>query len=320
MTTPVANPIAAARTPTAPETVVKVSGLRMRYGSMEAVRGLDLEVGRGEIFAFLGPNGAGKTTTVEILEGYRSRTGGEVEVLGTDPERGGTEWRGRVGVVLQDSVPEFELTVAETLAMYAGYFDAPLAVEQVLRLVGLQGQASVRNERLSGGQRRRLDFGLALVGDPELIFLDEPTTGFDPAARRIAWEVIAGLRDLGKTIFLTTHYLEEAETLADRIAVIVDGRIVAEGTPATLADRDQQPTEIDVRVRALRGRAALPDGLAARATFDGPHLTLQSTDPVRDLHALCGWMLEQRLRVESLSVRQPTLEDTYLRLTSGASE
>ena len=291
----------------------------MRYGAVEAVRGVDLEVGRGEIFAFLGPNGAGKTTTVEILEGYRRRDSGRVEVLGADPERGGPEWRGRVGVVLQDSVPEPELTVRETLEMYAGFFDGPMEVDRVLRLVGLTEQASTRNQRLSGGQQRRLDFGLALVGDPEVIFLDEPTTGFDPAARRAAWGVIAGLRELGKTIFLTTHYLDEAEALADRIAVIVDGRIVAEGTPATLADRDRDPTEIRVHVVSAAALPALPAALAARATVDGTQLVVRSDAPVVDLHALCGWILEQGLEVGAVQVRQPTLEDTYLRLT-GASD
>ena len=293
----------------------------MRYGTFEAVRGIDLEVGRGEIFAFLGPNGAGKTTTVEILEGYRRRDGGRVEVLGTDPESGGPEWRGRVGVVLQDGVPEFELTVGETLEMYAGFFDAPMAVGDVLSLVGLEAQASTRNERLSGGQQRRLDFGLALIGDPEVIFLDEPTTGFDPAARRAAWDVIAGLRDLGKTIFLTTHYLDEAEALADRIAVIVDGRIVADGPPATLADRHLEPTEIKVRLPAGRAGSftASPPTLADRVVVEAGCLVVRTRTPVADLHELCGWLLDQQLDVDSVQVRQPTLEDTYLRLTSGAS-
>ena len=291
----------------------------MRFGAVEAVRGVDLEVGRGEIFAFLGPNGAGKTTTVEILEGYLRRDEGRVAVLGTDPERGGPEWRGRVGVVLQDSVPEPELTVRETVEMYAGFFDRPMEVDRVLRLVGLTAQASTRNQRLSGGQQRRLDFGLALVGDPEVIFLDEPTTGFDPAARRSAWSVIAGLRDLGTTIFLTTHYLDEAEALADRIAVIVDGRIVAEGTPATLANRDQEPTEIRVELTSNAALPPLPTPLAAHASVHDTRIVMQSQAPVADLHTLCGWILAQGLDVGVVQVRQPTLEDTYLRLT-GASE
>ena len=302
------------------EPVVRVEALRMHYGGNEAVRGIDLEVGRGEIFAFLGPNGAGKTSTVEILEGYRRRHSGHVEVLGVDPEHGGPEWRGRVGVVLQDSAPEPELNVGETLEMYAGFFDAPLPVATVLDLVGLQAQSSVRNDRLSGGQRRRLDFGLALVGDPEVIFLDEPTTGFDPAARRAAWQVITGLRDLGKTIFLTTHYLDEAEALADRIAVIVDGRIVAEGTPATLADRHQEPTEVEVRFAGRQSLKSLPKALAVGAVIEEGRLVLRTSAPVADLHALCGWLLDRQLDVEGLQVRQPTLEDTYLRLTSGVMQ
>ena len=213
---------------------ISARGLRMRYGTHEVVGGIDLEVHAGEVFAFLGPNGAGKTTTVEILEGYRKRTGGELSVLGCDPARAGASWCARIGVVLQESQPEPELTVAECLSLYAGYYPTPRPVAETLELVGLKGHAQVRCGTLSGGQRRRLDVALALIGDPELIFLDEPTTGFDPSARRSAWELIAGLRSLGKTIFLTTHYMEEAEELADRIAVIAAGQIVAQGTPGTL--------------------------------------------------------------------------------------
>ncbi|MBV8396720.1 MAG: ABC transporter ATP-binding protein, partial [Actinobacteria bacterium] len=206
----------------------------MRYGDFEAVAGIDLEVRRGEIFAFLGPNGAGKTTTVEILEGFRRRTAGEVTVLGVDPEHAGGAWRNRVGTVLQESEAEPGLTVRECLELYAGYYDAPRDIDETIALVGLEEKAETAGPLLSGGQRRRLDVALALIGDPELVFLDEPTTGFDPSARRTAWSVIAGLRDLGKTVFLTTHYMDEAENLADRIAVIAAGRIVAEGTPQTL--------------------------------------------------------------------------------------
>src|SRR5664279_700772 len=224
--------------------VITVRGLRMKYGSVEAVAGIDLDVYAGEVFAFLGPNGAGKTTTVEILEGYRKRSAGEVSVLGVDPGRADGVWRGRIGVVLQESEPEAELTVEECLSLYAGYYPAPRPVAETLDLVGLKQRAGSRCGRLSGGQRRRLDVALALIGDPELLFLDEPTTGFDPSARRSAWEVIAGLRSLGKTIFLTTHYMEEAEYLADRVAVIAAGRIVAEGTPATLGARAAQKSTI----------------------------------------------------------------------------
>ena len=229
------HPQAAGRSASAPAVasapVITIHGLRKRYGDLEAVRGIDLEVARGEIFAFLGPNGAGKTTVVEILEGFRTPSAGEVTVLGADPARAGGEWRDRVGVVLQESQPEPGLTVRECLVLYAGYYRAPRPIDETIALVGLAGKADAMAEQLSGGQRRRLDVALALIGDPELIFLDEPTTGFDPSARRAAWDVIAGLRDLGKTVFLTTHYMDEAEQLADRIAIIVGGEIVAEGTP-----------------------------------------------------------------------------------------
>ena len=243
--------------------MVSVRGLVKRYGSHEAVAGIDLEVRRGEIFAFLGPNGAGKTTTVEILEGFRQRTEGEVSVLGHDPATAGGAWRDRVGVVLQESEPEPGLSVRECLAMYAGFYRAPRDIDETIALVGLTGKAGALGTRLSGGQRRRLDFALALIGDPELIFLDEPTTGFDPSARRAAWEVVAGLRQLGKTIFLTTHYMDEAEYLADRITVLSAGRIVAEGTPRTLGGRDHMTTAISFTPpgRACR-RVTCPPGCA----------------------------------------------------------
>jgi ABC-2 type transport system ATP-binding protein len=229
---------------------IRARGLRKRYGDVEAVRGIDLIVRTGEIFAFLGPNGAGKTTTVEMLEGYRRRDFGEVSVLGSDPARPAPGWRARIGVVLQESEPEAELTAEECLSLYAGYYPRPRPVAETLELVGLTGHRAARCGRMSGGQRRRLDVALALIGDPELIFLDEPTTGFDPAARQSAWAVIAGLRDLGKTIFLTTHYMEEAEELADRIAVLAAGRIVAEGTAATLGGRDTEASVISFTLPA----------------------------------------------------------------------
>src|ERR1700678_4228697 len=235
-------PPAAAPTPT--DAVIAVHALRKRYGSREAVRGIDLEIRRGEIFAFLGPNGAGKTTTVEILEGFRRATGGTVEVLGHDPWHAPREWRERIGIVLQESEVEPGLRVRECLELYAGYYRAPRGVDETLALVDLGEQAGQRASALSGGQRRRLDVALPLTGAPELIFLDEPTTGFDPSARRAAWEVIAGLRELGKTVFLTTHYMEEAERLADRIVIIAGGEIGAEGTPQTLGDRHLSGAQI----------------------------------------------------------------------------
>src|SRR5262249_46184101 len=244
--------------PAVPDSVITVSGLRKSYGDLEAVRGLDLEVERGEVFAFLGPNGAGETTTVEILEGYRSRSGGEVDVLGTDPANATRAWRQRVGIVLQQCRMQPELTVRETLDLYAGYYDAPRPVDETIELVGLGEKADDRARKLSGGQQRRLDVAMALIGDPELIFLDEPTTGFDPSARRQAWSVISNLRRLKVTVFLTTHYMEEAQTLADRVAIISAGRIVAQGPPAELGGREEAPTRISFALPDRFGQADLP--------------------------------------------------------------
>jgi ABC-2 type transport system ATP-binding protein len=277
------------------------------------VAGIDLEVSAGEIFAFLGPNGAGKTTTVEILEGFRTRSAGEVSVLGVDPARAGGAWRDRVGAVLQESQPEIGLTVRECLQLYAGYYSKPRDIAETIALVGLEGKADDLAEQLSGGQRRRLDVALALIGDPVLIFLDEPTTGFDPSARRNAWGVIAGLRELGKTVFLTTHYMDEAENLADRIAVIAKGRIVAEGTPVTLGGRERMAALI---------RFTLPDGLAlpealrrhVRSATDG-RVVLESREPLADVKALAEWALDRGLDLPDLDVRRPSLEDVYLELT-----
>jgi ABC-2 type transport system ATP-binding protein len=281
------------------DSVISIEGLRMSYGATEAVRGIDLEVNRGEVFAFLGPNGAGKTTTVEILEGYRRRSGGEVTVLGEDPQRAGREWRERIGIVLQSGRLDPYLTVRESIDLYAGYFRAPLLTEDVIALIGLEGKADERASRLSGGQQRRLDVGMALVGDPELLFLDEPTTGFDPSARRQAWDVIAGLRDLGKTVFLTTHYMDEAQRLADRVTIIAAGRIVARGTPADLGNRDSGATTIRYRQ-------------------DGRAVTLETTTPVQTLHELTGGALSRGEELEGLEVTRPSLEDVYLELTGEA--
>jgi ABC-2 type transport system ATP-binding protein len=301
----------------AEEPVISIRALRKRYGNHEAVRGIDLEVSRGEIFAFLGPNGAGKTTTVEILEGFRQSSDGEVRVLGADPWRAPAAWRERVGIVLQESEAEPGLTVRECLELYTGYYRAPRPVGETLALVGLSEQADQRATALSGGQRRRLDVGLALIGDPELIFLDEPTTGFDPSARRAAWEVIAGLRDLGKTVFLTTHYMEEAERLADRIAVIAAGEIVARGTPQTLGDRQLSCTRITFAPSSGTAAGDLPAALALRAEQEpGGRIALPSSSVAADLHALSGWALDRGLALDELEVRRPTLEDVYLDLTT----
>jgi ABC-2 type transport system ATP-binding protein len=287
------------------EPVIEVSGLRVSYGEIEAVRGVDLAVHRGEVLAFLGPNGAGKTTTVEHLEGFLPRASGTVRVLGEDPVHAPAAWRGRIGVVLQESSIEPELTVREVIELYAGYHEQPLAVEEAMRLAGLDGLGDRLGGRLSGGQQRRVDVALALIGNPELIFLDEPTTGFDPAARRETWATIGSLRELGKTVLLTTHYLEEAEVLADRIAVIVNGRIVAEGTPATLGGRDRAATRISF--------TAAPDG----PTPPIEPVTI-TTEPLRALHELAQWGLREGIEVHDLEVRRPSLEDVYLQLVGEA--
>jgi len=299
--------------------VIRVRGLHKHYGDIEAVRGIDLTVRKGEIFAFLGPNGAGKTTTVEMLEGYRHRDAGEVEVLGTDPAHPAPGWRARIGVVLQESEPEAELTVQECAALYAGYYPRPRPVAETLELVGLADRLAVRCGRLSGGQRRRLDVALALIGDPELVFLDEPTTGFDPAARQSAWEVIAGLRDLGKTIFLTTHYMEEAERLADRIAVIAAGHIVAEGTAATLGGRDTEASIVSFTLPAGVSAADLPPAVAAAVTSSsGEKVEAHVTSPLPLLGALAAWPAARNVDLPDLQVFRPTLEDVYLQLTRGS--
>jgi len=293
--------------------VIDVSGLRMAYDGFEAVRGVDLHVRQGEIFTFLGPNGAGKTTTVEILEGHRKRTGGEVRVLGEDPQQADRRWRARVGVVLQQSRVERELTVRECLELYAGYYPKPRPVREVIKLVGLEKKAEARGGQLSGGQQRRLDVALALIGDPELVFLDEPTTGFDPSARRAAWEMIDGLRALGKTIFLTTHYMDEAEALADRIAVLSAGVIVAEGTPRTLGGRDRAAYEISFGLPEGVAIDALP--VRARALDEAGRVMIESDSVMTTMHALTGWAIERGVEVADLHVRRPALEDIYLGLT-----
>jgi ABC-2 type transport system ATP-binding protein len=269
----------------------------------------------------LGPNGAGKTTTVEILEGFRARTDGEIRVLGVDPATAGGAWRDRVGVVLQESEPEPGLTVRECLELYAGYYRTPRDIDGTIGLVGLADKADGVAGQLSGGQRRRLDVALALIGDPDIVFLDEPTTGFDPSARRAAWEVIAGLRNLGKTIFLTTHYMDEAEYLADRIAVIAGGRIVAEGTPKTLGGRDRMTAIIRFTLPDDMAARDLPAGLRALAET-GPTGTtqLRSESPLVHVQMLADWALSRGFDLPDLDVRRPTLEDVYLALTDSAAK
>ncbi len=297
------------------EAVIEVSGLRKSYDEHEAVRGIDLEVARGEIFAFLGPNGAGKTTTVEILEGFQPATAGCVRVLGMDPAHAARSWRERIGIVLQESATEPGLTVRECLQLYSGYYRRPRPIDHTLELVGLSEQSEQRASTLSGGQRRRLDVALALIGDPELIFLDEPTTGFDPSARRAAWAVIEGLRELGKTVFLTTHYMEEAERLADRIAIIAAGEIIAQGTPRTLGGRDTSAAQITFTPPADADTHELPAALMERVEplHDG-RLALSSPSVAGDLHAISGWALDCGFDLHDLEVRRATLEDTYLSL------
>jgi ABC-2 type transport system ATP-binding protein len=274
---------------------ISVRGLRKTYGEYEALRGISFDIREGEVFGLLGPNGAGKTTTVEILEGYRTRDGGEVDVLGFDPARARSDYRERIGVVLQHSQLWANLTVAETHQMFAGYYRKPRDVDEVIDLVGLGEKRDARVKTLSGGQKRRLDLGVALVGDPDLVFLDEPTTGFDPAARRAAWQMVRSLRSLGKTILLTTHYLDEAEQLADRVAVLREGRIIREGTPAELTG-DTHETEVRYR-------------------RDGHEVVVRTTEPTKLLHQLTEEALAQGHELEGLTVRRPTLEDVYLLLT-----
>ena len=265
----------------------------------------------GEIFAFLGPNGAGKTTTVEILEGYRDRDAGEVSVLGVDPAAPTRAWRERIGIVLQSGKLRPHLTVRESVELFAGYYPAPRPVDETIELVGLTEQRDSRTERLSGGQQRRLDVALALIGDPELLFLDEPTTGFDPSARRNAWSLIAGLRQLGKTVFLTTHYMDEAQELADRVAIIAAGQIVAEGAPSELGGRGAAPCEI--RFRLPEGAQA--DDLPLQVAVTDGRALLRTHDPIPALNALTSWALAQGVDLPGLEVERPSLEDVYLDLT-----
>jgi len=293
---------------------IVVAELRKSYGEVEAVAGIDLTVEAGEVFALLGPNGAGKTTTVEILEGFRERTAGEVSVLGHDPARRERALRARIGIVLQSTGVDPYLTVRETVDLYARYYPSPRDVDEVVELVGLTDKRDTRVIKLSGGQQRRLDVAIALAGDAELLFLDEPTTGFDPGARRHAWEIVRNLTALGKTVFLTTHYMDEAQYLADRVAVIAKGQIVAEGPPATLGDRHLAKSVIRFR-SPLDGD--LPPAIASNVRTVADELELTVTDPTQVLYELTSWALGRGVELEGLEVSRPTLEDVYLELTGG---
>ncbi|MGA7280181.1 MAG: ABC transporter ATP-binding protein [Acidimicrobiia bacterium] len=293
--------------------VIEVSGLVKEYGDFTAVDGIDLVVETGEVFALLGPNGAGKTTTVEILEGHRTATSGSVSVLGHDPGSGGRSYREQIGIVLQEGAVERELSVREALTMYGGMYPKRLDPGHLIELVGLEEKADARIKTLSGGQQRRLELALGLVGDPDLIFLDEPTTGFDPSARRQAWKILENLTDLGKTILLTTHYMDEAQHLADRIAVIDRGSIVAEGTPETLGGRADGQTTV---------RFGLPDGVrpqglsvVAESLGDGS-FQIVAGSPTRALYELTSWAIDSGIELENVEVSRPSLEDVYLELTS----
>jgi ABC-2 type transport system ATP-binding protein len=297
--------------------VVVVEDLRKDYGSVAAVDGLSFTIEPGEVFALLGPNGAGKTTTVEILEGHRRRTGGSVSVLGFDPQTGGRDFRERIGIVLQEAGFDEEFTVRELVVMYSQLYPRYRDPDEVIERVGLTEKARARTKTLSGGQRRRLDLALGLVGDPELLFLDEPTTGFDPSARRRAWDLIASLRDLGTTILLTTHYMEEAERLADRVAVIQAGKLIALDTPEGLVRTEGATAVISF---------VLPDGLTAdglpaigvgEPRANGAQVDIRSGDPTRDLNVLTEWAVAQGIQLEGLTMGRPTLEDVYLDLTQG---
>lgn len=301
-----------------PSPAIEVRGLKKSYGSVEAVRGIDLRVGPGECFALLGPNGAGKTTTVEILEGHRERSAGEVSVLGHDPGKGEKALKQRIGIVLQETGIERYLSVAEVIELFRGYYPKPRPLDEIIEVVGLQEKRNERVRKLSGGQQRRLDVAVGLAGDPELLFLDEPTTGFDPAARRGAWQMIENLKALGKTVFLTTHYMDEAQRLADRVAIIAAGKIVADGSPGSLGGRGQAETNISFVLPA--GHRDIPPSWERRAHVDGVHVELRTPEPVADLHELTGWALRNKIELQGLNVAPPTLEDIYLELTGDLHE
>jgi ABC-2 type transport system ATP-binding protein len=296
---------------------VEIRDLRKSYGSLVAVQGISLTVEEGEVFALLGPNGAGKTTTVEILEGFRKRDSGQVSVFGFDPAKNERRLKEQLGIVLQTPSIDPYLTVAETVDMFRGYYPAPRPRDEVIELVGLTDRRDTRVTKLSGGLQRRLDVAIALAGDPRLLFLDEPTTGFDPGARRNAWEVIKGLAGLGKTIFLTSHAMDEVQYLADRVAIIAGGKIVAEGTPDTLAGR--QKAGVLVRFQLPSGTTELPERLRSGAHVDGSSVEVETEDPTRTLYDVTSWAVQAGISLEGLEVMRPTLEDVYLEITKDAA-
>jgi ABC-2 type transport system ATP-binding protein len=290
---------------------ITVSNLHKHYDELRAVDGIDLEIAEGEVFSLLGPNGAGKTTTVEILEGHRHRTTGDVRVLGLDPGVAGRELRERIGIVLQDPAVEKELTVRESLEIYGRIYPKQRPAGELIEIVGLEEKADTRIKYLSSGQQRRLELALGIVGDPELIFLDEPTTGFDPSARRQAWGIIDNLRSLGTTILLTTHYMDEAQNLADRVAVIARGRILEEGTPETIGGRSDGVAF--VRFGFAGDLTGIPVD-AAELRRAGGTIEIETDDPTELLHRLTGWALDGGHELTGLTVTRPSLEDVYLRL------
>jgi ABC-2 type transport system ATP-binding protein len=300
--------------------IIRVEGLRKTYASVEAVRDVSFHVNEGEVFAFLGPNGAGKTSIVEILEGYRARSAGSVSVLGQDPESGSRTFRERIGIVLQESGLPPDSRVEELLGLYRSFYPDPWDIDQALSLVELENKRGAVIKTLSGGERRRLDFALALVANPDLIFLDEPTTGFDPGARRNSWETIRSLCNLGKTVFLTTHYMDEAQELADRIAIIANGQIIAEGTPQSLGGRDHAATQIRFDLPSGRDLSELPDVSPAQMETAGTDVLVFSSTPTKTLSQLTDWATALGIELENLTVSKPSLEDTYLNIVSSLNE
>ncbi len=295
--------------------VIEVQNLTKSYGDVLAVRGIDLQIDQGEVFALLGPNGAGKSTTVEILEGHRDKTSGSVSVLGYDPTDRAREFRERIGIVLQETAIEEQLTVAEAIDIYGSMYPKQRNTGELIEIVGLEEKADARIKTLSGGQRRRLELALGIVGDPDLIFLDEPTTGFDPSARRQAWAIVENLASLGKTILLTTHYMDEAQFLANRVAVIARGEIVAQGTPESLGNRQSAKTVI-----AFTAETAEAIPVAGLHVGENGRMEIRSDDPTRDLNALTGWAIDREIDLVDLTVARPTLEDIYLELTGSDSD